>query len=279
VKRHDSQTLLSVEHVSKVYRGPDGDLHQAVDNVTFTLAAGESLAVVGESGSGKSTIARIVAGLVQPTSGTVSLDGGPVADTKTRRAGARQVQMVFQDPFGSLDPRQRIGSGLRELLAWHFGLRGASADERVTALLHHVGLDDKHGSSYPRELSGGQCQRVAIARALAVDPAIVILDEAVSALDVSVQAQVLNLLEDIRRDTGVAYLFVSHDLGVVRQVTDECIVLHRGRIVEQGPTADVLDNPLEDYTRALIDSVPKPGWKPRRRTVGNDTTLGAVHGT
>ncbi|GAA3648840.1 hypothetical protein GCM10022237_05680 [Nocardioides ginsengisoli] len=266
---HAQQPVLTVDKLVKVFPGPAGHEHPAVNQVSFTLESGGSLAIVGESGSGKTTTARIVAGLETATSGTVDVDGRVLAGRsrrRTRLANARLVQMVFQDPFGSLDPRQSVGAGIKELLAVHFGWGTAQLTERVTALLQQVGLDERHANKLPRNLSGGQRQRVAIARALALEPKILILDEAVSALDVSVQAQVLNLLADIREATGVSYLFVSHDLGVVRQITETCIVLNQGKIIESGSTAQVLDSPEHPYTQALIDAVPKPGWKPRRRT-------------
>jgi oligopeptide transport system ATP-binding protein len=173
--------------------------------------------------------------------------------------------MVFQDPFASLDPRQKAGSAIAEVLA--VGRHRAKAQRwaRALELLAEVGLDERHATEYPRNLSGGQRQRVAIARALALEPRVLILDEAVSALDVSVQAQVLNLLIDIRKRLGVSYLFVSHDLAVVRQVSDRCVVMRHGVVVEQGDTCDVLANPREHYTRQLLDAVPRPGWTPRRR--------------
>lgn len=257
--------ILRVEHLTKVF-GRSGQEHRAVNDVSFSVAAGGSLAIVGESGSGKTTIARIVAGLESATSGTVTVDGRQVASAQAR-PDPRVVQMVFQDPFSSLDPRQKVGSGLCELLSIHFSLSGAALRDRVVGLLQKVGLDERHAEQLPRTLSGGQRQRVAIARALALEPKVLILDEAVSALDVSVQAQVLNLLVDIREATSVSYLFVSHDLGVVRQVTDTCLVLNHGEVVESGSTARVLDAPEHPYTQALIEAVPKPGWKPRRRPV------------
>jgi len=261
-----TRPLLQVEGLTKVF-GSRGEEHRAVDDVSFALAQGGSLAIVGESGSGKTTTARIVAGLEAATGGSVAIEGREVDVTRRGRGrrSARVVQMVFQDPFGSLDPRQNIGAGLRELLRIHFDLGRAELGARVSALLEQVGLEERHAGLRPRALSGGQRQRVAIARALAVEPRILILDEAVSALDVSVQAQVLNLLGDIRQSSGVSYLFVSHDLGVVRQVADHCLVLNRGRVVESGSTAEVLDDPQHAYTQALIDAVPKPGWQPQRR--------------
>ncbi|MYW67344.1 ATP-binding cassette domain-containing protein [Streptomyces sp. SID8379] len=226
----------------------------AVDDVNLTLREGGALAIVGESGSGKTTTARMIAGLETPTSGTIHTAGGP-----------RAVQLVFQDPYASLDRRQRVRDALAEVIALHTGLRGAARDHRVAEHLDQVGLDERQAASLPRALSGGQRQRVAIARALAVRPRILILDEAVAALDVSVQAQILTLLRVIRERTGVAYLFITHDLGVVRHVCDDVAVMHHGRIVEQGPAHEVLTDPQNPYTRTLLDSVPRPGWKPKRR--------------
>ncbi|MFJ9900014.1 ATP-binding cassette domain-containing protein [Streptomyces sp. NPDC091280] len=252
--------VLRVEHLRKEFpaRARGGEALVAVDDVGFALERGGSLAVVGESGSGKTTTARIVAGLEQATSGTITVASGG-------KKSARPVQMVFQDPFASLDPRQRIGAGLTELLRVRVGLGRAAAVERTLGLLDEVGLDEQHAARLPRDLSGGQRQRVAIARALALEPEILILDEAVAALDVSVQAQVLNLLSDIRARSTVAFLFVSHDLAVVRQVTDHCLVMRHGRIVERGRTAEVLDNPQDPYTQELLDALPRPGWQPSRR--------------
>ncbi|MER5439155.1 ATP-binding cassette domain-containing protein [Streptomyces sp. NPDC002790] len=240
----------------------------AVEDVDLTLAPGGSLAVVGESGSGKTTTARMVAGLERPTAGTVRLAGrerhGPPRRTAQRRRAAREIQMVFQDPYASLDRRQRVRDCLAEVLALHTDLRGSALDRRVAGLLEQVGLDDRQAASRPHALSGGQRQRVAIARALAVAPQILVLDEAVAALDVSVQAQILTLLREIRQRTSVAYLFITHDLGIVQHVCDDIAVMHRGRIVERGPTRTVLAEPTATYTRTLLDSVPRPGWRPSR---------------
>ncbi|MEU1515086.1 ATP-binding cassette domain-containing protein [Streptomyces sp. NPDC005811] len=262
VPPRDAGPVLVVEHLRKEFpaRSRAAETLVAVDDVGFTLERGGSLAVVGESGSGKTTTARIVAGLERATSGTVTVSG------RRKDTAARPVQMVFQDPFASLDPRQRIGAGLTELLRVRIGLGRAAAMERAVGLLTEVGLDEQHAQRLPRDLSGGQRQRVAIARALALEPEILILDEAVAALDVSVQAQVLNLLTDIRERTTVAFLFVSHDLAVVRQITDHCLVMRGGRVVERGRTADVLDHPQDPYTQELLDAVPRPGWQPRRRS-------------
>ena len=176
----------------------------------------------------------------------------------------REVQIVFQDPYSSLDRRQRVSDCIDEVLRLHFSQTREQRRQRTLALLDQVGLDERHASSYPRALSGGQQQRVAIARALASEPELLILDESVASLDVSVQAQVLNLLADIREQTGVTYLFISHDLAVVRQVSDEVVVMRSGAVVERGPTARVLDEPEHPYTRALLSAVPRRGWKPVR---------------
>jgi ABC-type glutathione transport system ATPase component len=255
------EQALEVVGLCKTFFSRTGGERAALTDVNFSIQRGACLAVVGESGSGKTTAARIVAGLEHATAGEIRLPDQPTSST-TRRG----VQMVFQDPYGSLDPRQAIGSGLHELLRIHGVRRKADRQSRVTELLESVGLDERHAGQHPDSLSGGQRQRVAIARALALDPALLILDEAVSALDVSVQAQVLNLLADIRATTDISYLFVSHDLGVVRQVSETCVVLEHGRVVEAGPTADVLDAPQQAYTRALVEAVPRPGWQPKRRT-------------
>jgi oligopeptide transport system ATP-binding protein len=232
--------ILEVRDLRKEYRGVT-----AVGGVSFTVPEGGSLAVVGESGSGKTTCARIVTGLEKATSGTVTLHGS--------------VQMVFQDPYQSLDRRQTVRSCLAEVLTHHRKDRS-----RIGELLDLVGLDRRLGDALPRHLSGGQRQRVAIARALAAEPRLLVLDEAVAALDVSIQAQILNLLVDARARTGVSYLFITHDLSVVRHVCEEVVVMSRGRIVESGPVERVLTEPGHDYTRRLVASVPRPGWVPTR---------------
>ncbi|MFK0049265.1 ABC transporter ATP-binding protein [Streptomyces sp. NPDC090741] len=254
------KTVLEAVGLHRAY-GPV----QAVDDVSFRLAEGGSLGIVGESGSGKTTTARIVVGLEQADAGRVRVHGRDRGDRvrgrAQRLARAREVQMVFQDPFLSLDPRTTVGGALRETLRLHFP--DADHGRRITELLDQVGLGAREADALPRQLSGGQRQRVAIARALAVEPAVLVLDEAVAALDVSVQAQILNLLADIREQMGIGYLFITHDLGVVRCVTDDVVVMRRGRIVEAGPTAQVLAAPEHPYTRLLLESVPRPGWDPQ----------------
>src|SRR5499426_2684640 len=271
--------LLEVEDLHKVFRVPDGKRAShglvAVDRLSFDVPAGGSLAIVGESGSGKTTTARIIAGLEAPSSGLIRIDGEtrkPLPWARSERARyARQVQMVYQDPSTSLDPSQTIESSLDEVLRCHFGRNRAARSRRISELLDQCGLDDRHRRRRPRSLSGGERQRAAIARALAAAPRIVILDEAVSALDVSIQAQILNLLASLRSALGLSYVFISHDLGVVRQVSDECIVMHRGAAVESGATENILSAPKADYTRQLLDAIPRPGWAPKRRAASPAT--------
>jgi ABC-type glutathione transport system ATPase component len=241
----------------------------AVGDVAFGVAPAGSVAIVGESGSGKTTIARMIVGLERPTAGTITACGHdrsqPARSARDRRRRGREVQIVFQDPYTSLDPRQTADGAIDEVLRLHHGWPAEHRRARITELIDLVGLDQRQSRALPRALSGGQRQRVAIARALAAEPRLLILDESVAALDVSIQAQVLNLLADIRDETGVSYVLISHDLAVVRQLADEVIVLYRGQVVERGPTARVLDDPQEKYTQRLRASVPRPGWKPVRR--------------
>ena len=260
-----AEPIVAVSGLRKVF----GKDFVAVDDVAFAVLPGGSLAIVGESGSGKTTVARMIVGLERPTQGTITIAGTdrsrPGRGARERRVRGREVQIVFQDPYSSLDPRQSVASCIEEVLRLHFGSTIDRA-ARVRELAALVGLDERQTAALPRRLSGGQRQRVAIARALAAEPRVLILDESVAALDVSIQAQILNLLADIREQTGITYVLISHDLAVVRQVTDEAIVMHRGRIVERGPTAQILDDPQEPYTKLLRASVPGPGWKPQRRS-------------
>ncbi|TDC72018.1 ABC transporter ATP-binding protein [Actinomadura sp. GC306] len=232
----------------------------AVNGADLDIAQGETLGLVGESGSGKSTTARAVLRLLRPDRGTIEAAGFRV-DAFGRRVPdgyRRAVQAVFQDPLGSLNPTKVIGDIVAEPLAVHFGLRGPERDGRVAELLDRVGLAAHHARRYPYELSGGQRQRVSIARALAPEPRLIILDEPVSALDVSVQSQVVNLLEDVRDRTGVGYLFVAHDLAVVRHACDRIAVMYRGRVVEEGPADRICERPAHPYTEALLAAVPDP---------------------
>jgi peptide/nickel transport system ATP-binding protein len=262
--------IVVVSDLRKVYPSKDDKGRRtdfvAVNDVSFTIEQGSSLAIVGESGSGKTTIARMLAGLEQPTSGSINLAGKdrskPERGAKARRQRGRDVQIVFQDPYTSLDRRQTVGDALAEVVRLHFPQDKAGVQARVNELAEMVGLDERMVAARPKGLSGGQRQRVAIARALAAEPKVLILDESVAALDVSIQAQVLNLLADIREATGITYVLISHDLAVVRQLTRDAIVMRQGSVVEHGPTADVLDHPQSAYTRLLRDSVPGPGWDP-----------------
>jgi oligopeptide transport system ATP-binding protein len=234
---------------------------KAVDGVSFALRHGETLGLVGESGCGKSTTARAIVGLVPVTSGSVRFEGNEIAGLSARRFRPLRprLQMVFQDPYASLNPRLRVDAIVGEPLVIHGKGGGAAArDERVRELLETVGLDPAMRRRYPHEFSGGQRQRIGLARALALEPDVVILDEPVSALDVSVQAQVLNLLEALRRRLGLTYLFIAHNLGVVRHVSDRVAVMYLGRIVELAPREDVFTRPLHPYTEALLSAVPVP---------------------
>ena len=264
-----AEPILKVEQLRKVFgprRGRPAVV--AVDEVSFMVPPGGSLAIVGESGSGKSTVARMLLALETPTSGRICVAGHERdrrrLSTAERRQRARNLQIVFQNPYTSLDPRQLVGHCLDEALRLHSGHDRRTRQERVFQLLNQVGLDERHARSVPGELSSGQCQRVAIARALAPEPRILVLDEPVSALDVSIQGQILNMLSDIRTETGVSYVFISHDLAVVRQVTDDLIVMRKGQVLEAGRTARILDAPRHPYTQLLRASVPRPGWTPRR---------------
>ena len=247
--------ILRASNLGKDYavRGSRRPL-RALAGVSFDLDRGETLGIVGESGCGKSTLARLLVRLERPTSGTVEFDGVDLTALSGARlrANRRRIQLVFQDPYSSLDPRQRVGAAIAEVLRVH-GLSG-----RVPELLGMVGLSPAHADRYPHELSGGQRQRVSIARALAAEPAVLILDEAVSALDVSVRAEVMNLLVRLRDELGLGYVFISHDLSMVRHISTRIAVMYLGRIVELGPWDSVLDEPLHPYTDALRRTMPVP---------------------
>ncbi len=231
---------------------------KAVDGASFALRRGRTLAVVGESGSGKSTLARLVTMIEEPTSGSLNILGKEIAGAsrETRKALRRSVQIVFQNPYGSLNPRQKIGAALEEPLLVNTALSRPERREKAEAMMAAVGLLPEHFHRYPHMFSGGQRQRIAIARALMLDPAILVLDEPVSALDVSIQAQILNLLTDLQDTLDLAYLFISHDLSIVRHLADEVMVMYLGRPVEQGPGATIFEDPQHPYTRALLSATP-----------------------
>jgi dipeptide transport system ATP-binding protein len=241
---------------------------KAVDGVSFTLEAGRTLAVVGESGCGKSTLARLVTMIELPTEGELSIDGQNVvgATPAVLHALRPKVQIVFQNPYGSLNPRHRIGFTLEEPLLVNTSLSRAERRNRAEAMMASVGLRPEHYDRYPHMFSGGQRQRIAIARALMLDPAILVLDEPVSALDVSIQAQVLNLLSEIKQRHALAYLFISHDLSVVKHIADEVMVMYLGRVVEHASREELFASPRHPYTRALLSAtpVPSPGHKKER---------------
>ena len=253
-------TLLTLRGVTRDFHLRGGVLGRrrtlrALDGIDLVLHPGETLALVGESGCGKSTLGRIVAGLLPATSGELLVEGRPALKGKAR---ARQIQVVFQDPFGSLNPRMSVGDLIAEPALLHGLVERRDVGRRVAETLTLVGLRPALAERYPHELSGGQRQRVAIARALAAEPRLIVCDEAVSALDVSVQAQIANLLQDIQRRTGVSLLFISHGLSLVRHISHRVAVMYLGRIVEEGPTEQVFDNPRHPYTRALISATPEP---------------------
>ncbi|TRL42470.1 dipeptide ABC transporter ATP-binding protein [Rhizobium straminoryzae] len=254
----NSKPLVTVEGLSLDFGLPGGRRFRAVDNVSFTVRKGTTHAIVGESGSGKTTTIRAIAGFQKATGGTIHVGDTDVAglSSRTLRPFRRKIQLVYQNPWGSLDPRQTIFSIVEEPLLNFDPLPKAERSQRVEAIIERVGLPTSVLSRLPHALSGGQRQRVAIARALILEPEVVVLDEAVSALDVTVQAQILALLGELQRDLGLTYIFVSHDLAVVRQIADTVSVLQNGRQVDYGPVAQIFESPASDYTRELIEAVP-----------------------
>jgi oligopeptide transport system ATP-binding protein len=253
-------TILEVRDLVKHFQVGRG-LVRAVDGVTFNLERGETLGLVGESGCGKTTTGRCILQLERPTSGSVRFEGQELTTMgqKELRAVRRKMQVIFQDPYSSLNPRMTVGQIIAEPLAVHGLVSGAAArTARVKDLLHRVGLLPQHGNRYPHEMSGGQRQRVGIARALAMEPSLIVCDEPVSALDVSIQAQIINLLEDLQAEFDLTYLFVAHDLAVVRHISDRVAVMYLGKIAEMADRKTIYDDPKHPYTRALLSAVPIP---------------------
>ena len=259
-----SEPLIKAHNLHKYYGIKDGlfqasqDL-KALSGVTFDLFEGQTLAVVGESGCGKSTLARLLTSIESPTSGHLSVDGIDMADSQDKAMSKKlrqTVQMVFQDPFGSLNPRQKVGDIIQEPLLINTELSASERREKALDIMRLVGLKDEHFHRYPHMFSGGQRQRIAIARALILKPKVVVLDEPVSALDVSIQAQVINLLIELQKELGLAYVFISHDLSVVRHIADDILVMYLGKPVEQGPSKVIFKAPKHPYTQALLSATP-----------------------
>jgi oligopeptide/dipeptide ABC transporter ATP-binding protein len=262
-------SMLEVRNLSKTYPGADGATVRAVSDVSFDIDAAEVLGVVGESGCGKSTLGRALLRLIEPSAGEVRFEGRDIVKLghHEMKALRRDLQIIFQDPFGSLNPRHKVGTIISEPLAVHrIGTRQERA-ARVRALLQLVGLPETAVDSYPHEFSGGQRQRIAIARALALNPKLLVADEAVSALDVSIQSQIINLIAGLQRRFSLSILFISHDLSVIRHVSDRIAVMYLGRIVEIGPASAVMEAPRHPYTQALLSAIPKPGARERGRIV------------
>lgn len=249
--------VIEVKNLKKYFTTPRGLLH-AVDDVTFTIEKGKTLGVVGESGCGKSTLGRTIIHLHESTSGDIFLEGERVNNLKGKalRAAREKMQIIFQDPYSSLDPRKTADQTIREPLLVSGKYSKKEIEEKTTELMDLVGIDERLRKAYPHELDGGRRQRIGIARALALDPKFVVCDEPVSALDVSIQAQVLNLLKKLQQDKGLTYMFVTHDMSVVRHISDDICVMYLGQVVEKCPSKELFKNPLHPYTQALLSAIP-----------------------
>ena len=262
--------LLQVEHLKKYFMVPDGMLH-AVDDVSFTLDAGKTMGVVGESGCGKSTLGKTILHLTKPTSGKIIFDGEDISkvDNKKFVELRPKMQMIFQDPLSSLNPRMSISQQIAEPLLIHNIFKGdkQALDKRIEELMDTVGLARRLKDTYPHELDGGRRQRIGIARALALNPKLIICDEPVSALDVLIQAQILNLLQDLQKEHGLAYMFITHDLSVVRHISNDICVCYLGQMIEKAPTKELFSHTWHPYTKALLSAIPIPSIKEKKQRV------------
>ena len=265
----DRKPILQVSHLKKYFKTPKGMLH-AVDDVSFEIQAGKTLGVVGESGCGKSTTGRAILRLIEPTSGKVRFEGKDITKLNKQelREMRKRMQIIFQDPYSSLDARMTISDIIAEPLKLHKLCKSKrEINDRVDELMETVGLSERLVNSYPHELDGGRRQRVGIARALALNPSFIVCDEPVSALDVSIQAQILNLMQDLQEQMGLTYIFITHNLSVVNHLADEIAVMYLGQIVEKAPAVELFERPLHPYTKALLSAIPVPSVKKRKEIV------------
>ena len=286
----EKQPLLQVRDLKQYFKVNSGYTVRAVDGVSFDIYPGETYGLVGESGSGKSTIGRSVIRLYEPTAGQIIFNGQDITgrlDKKTTQSLRTQMQMIFQDPMACLNPRKKVGEIIGEGLdIHHLYSTHKERQEKIDRILAKVGLAPEHADRYPHQFSGGQRQRVGIARALIMDPQLIIADECISALDVSIQAQVVNLMKDIQQETGTAYLFIAHDLSMVKYISDRIGVLHLGHLLETGTTEEIFTNPVHPYTRSLMSAIPSPNPRVERNriaetydyaTSGIDYHTGTLH--
>ena len=259
---YNAEPILTVDGLKQYFKVSSSFTVHAVEDVSFKIYPGETYGLVGESGSGKSTIGRSVIRLYDPTAGTIKFNGmdiGGKMNKETNKALITQMQMIFQDPMASLNPRKKVRDILGEGLDIHHMYKSKEErEEKIKAILAKVGLAPEHAARYPHQFSGGQRQRVGIARALIMNPKLIIADECISALDVSIQAQVVNLMKDIQQETGTAYLFIAHDLSMVKYISDRIGVLHLGHLLETGTTEEIFENPMHPYTRSLLSAIPSP---------------------